>query len=61
MAFVEGKTLISGVGRLEDLLQKRRALSRGHALEDVPAYVADLREREAMAARALEFTILPPA
>lgn len=28
---------------------------------DVPAFVADLRKREAMAARALEFTILTAA
>lgn len=52
-------------GHLANLLPKRKKLSRGHhaamAYEDVPAFVADLRERDAMAARALEFTILTAA
>lgn len=52
-------------GHLDKLLPKRRKLSRGHhaamPYEDVPAFVADLRQRDAMAARALEFTILTAA
>ncbi len=52
-------------GHLANLLPKRKKLSRGHhaamAYEDVPTFVADLRKREAMAARALEFTILTAA
>lgn len=49
-------------GHLDKLLPKRSKLSRGHhaamPYEDVPALVQALREREAMAARALEFLIL---
>lgn len=52
-------------GHLDKLLPKRRKLTRGHhaamPYEAVPAFVADLRQREAMAARALEFTILTAA
>lgn len=52
-------------GHLDKLLPKRRKLTRGHHAAmpygDVPAFVADLRKREAMAARALEFTILTAA
>lgn len=52
-------------GHLDKLLPKRRKLSRGHhaamPYDDVPAFIADLRQRAAMAARALEFTILTAA
>lgn len=52
-------------GHLDKLLPKRRKLSRGHhaamPYEDVPAFVAELRQRDAMAAQALEFTILTAA
>jgi integrase len=52
-------------GNLANLLPKRSKLSRGHhaALPyvDVPAFLVRLRAREAMAARALEFTILTAA
>jgi integrase len=52
-------------GNLEHLLPKRGKLSRGHhaamAYADVPAFVAQLREREALAALALEFCILTAA
>ncbi len=52
-------------GHLDKLLPKRRKLTRGHHAAmpygDVAAFVADLRKREAMAARALEFTILTAA
>jgi integrase len=49
-------------GHLENLLPKQPKLSRGHhaamPYADVPAFVAKLREREAVAALALEFAIL---
>ena len=49
-------------GHLDQLLPKRQRLSRGHhaALPyiEMPAFMADLRGREATAARALEFAIL---
>lgn len=47
------------------LLPKRQRLSRGHhttlPYADVPAFMADLRGREATAARALEYAILTAA
>jgi integrase len=52
-------------GHLAHLLPKRGILTRGHhaamAYVDVPAFVAQLREREALAALALEFCILTAA
>src|SRR5829696_7408924 len=49
-------------GHLDKLLSKRRKLSRGHLAAlpypDVPAFVAKLRERQAVAGLALEFCIL---
>jgi integrase len=49
-------------GHLDKLLSKRRKLTRGHhaalPYPDVPAFVADLRTRSAVAALALEFCIL---
>lgn len=52
-------------GHLEQLLPKRQRLSRGHhtalPYADVPAFMADLRQREATTARALEFAILTAA
>lgn len=49
-------------GHLQELLSKRKKLSRGHhaamPYPDVPAFVARLRERDATAASALEFAIL---
>lgn len=52
-------------GHLDNLLPRRQKLQRGHhpALPygDVPALVAELRQREAVAALALEFTILTAA
>jgi integrase len=52
-------------GHLDHLLPKRERLSRGHHAAmpygDVPAFMARLRKREAMAARALEFCILTAA
>jgi integrase len=47
---------------LDKLLPKRQKLTRGHhaamAYADVPAFIASLGEREALAAMALEFCIL---
>lgn len=52
-------------GHLNKLLPAPKALVRGHhkamPYEDVPEFAADLRTRHAMAARALEFTILTAA
>jgi integrase len=49
-------------GHLDKLLPKRPKLTRGHhaamSYADVPAFIAGLRERPAIAARALEFCIL---
>jgi integrase len=49
-------------GHLENLLPIRQKLSRGHheALpwQDMPAFMADLRQRQGVAALALEFLIL---
>ncbi|WP_338689304.1 MULTISPECIES: tyrosine-type recombinase/integrase [Bradyrhizobium] len=52
-------------GHLDHLLAKRQRLTRGHhaalPYSDVPAFMVDLRGREAVAARALEFVILTAA
>src|ERR1700730_16341893 len=52
-------------GHLDKLLPKRQKLTRGHhaamAFDDVPEFIGKLREREAMAALALEFLILTAA
>jgi integrase len=52
-------------GHLQTLLPRRQKLAKSHLLAmpyaDVPAFVARLRERPAIAARALEFTILTAA
>lgn len=52
-------------GHLDILLPKRRTLSRGHhralPVADAPAFMAKLRARPALAARALEFAILTAA
>ena len=52
-------------GHLDKLLPKRPKLARGHhaamAYAEVAAFVALLREREALAAMAMEFTILTAA
>lgn len=49
-------------GNLRNLLPKRQRLQRGHQpamrYQDVPKFVERLRASEALAARALEFTIL---
>jgi integrase len=52
-------------GHLDKLLPKRQKLTRGHhaamPFADVPAFLAQLRDRESVAALALEFTILTAA
>jgi integrase len=52
-------------GHLDQLLPKRQRLSRGHhkalTYEVLPSFMADLRGRDAVAARALEFLILTAA
>lgn len=52
-------------GNLRNLLPKRQKLQRGHQpampYQDVPAFMVKVRSAEAMAARALEFTILTVA
>lgn len=49
-------------GHLDQLLPKRQVLTRGHhmalAYDAIPAFMDDLRARPAVAALALEFTIL---
>jgi integrase len=52
-------------GHLDKLLPKRQKLSRGHhaamAFDGLPEFIGKLRERPAVAAMALEFTILTAA
>lgn len=52
-------------GHLDQLLSKPSKLQRGHhpalAYAELPAFMEELRSREAVAARALEFTILTAA
>ncbi len=52
-------------GHLDQLLPKRQRLSRGHhaalPYDAMPDFMTDLRGRSAVAARALEFTILTAA
>ncbi len=52
-------------GHLDHLLPRRQKLTRGHHLAmpfpEVPAFIARLKEREAVAALALEFCILTAA
>jgi integrase len=49
-------------GHLDQLLPKRTKLSRGHhaamAFDEVPAFLRELKARDGIGARALEFTIL---
>lgn len=49
-------------GHLEQLLPRRQKLKRGHhpamPFDDVPAFMTDLRQRDAVAALMLEFAIL---
>lgn len=58
----EGENPARWRGHIQQILPKRTRLARGHhkalAYEKVPALVAQLRGRKAVAALALEFTIL---
>lgn len=58
----EGENPARWRGHLAQILPARTRLSRGHhkalAYEQIPAFVAKLQERDAVAALALEFTIL---
>ena len=64
-AYRSGENPAAWRGHLENLLPKRQKLARGHhaamPYADVPAFVAKLRKREAVAALALEFAILTAA
>jgi integrase len=61
----EGENPARWRGHLDKLLSKRAKLSRGHQAAmpyaDVPAFVQSLRQREAVAARCLEYLILTAA
>ena len=63
--FRDGENPARWRGHLDHLLPKPSKLERGHhaamAYEDVAAFVADLRKRQATAALALEFCILTAA
>lgn len=63
--FRSGENPAAWRGHLENLLPKQSMLTRGHhaamPYADVPAFIAKLRERDATAALALEFTILTAA
>jgi integrase len=52
-------------GHLDHLLPKRQKLTRGHhaamPYQDVPKFISELRQREAVAAAALEFLVLTAA
>lgn len=52
-------------GHLDQLLPKQQRLTRGHhaalPFDNLPAFMTDLRARDATAGRALEFTILTAA
>lgn len=52
-------------GHLDNLLPRRQKLQRGHhpalPYKEAPAFITELRKREAIAALALEFTILTAA
>lgn len=64
-AYRSGENPARWRGHLDHLLPKPQKLTRGHhaalAYEAVPAFVTGLRQREATAARALEFCILTAA
>lgn len=61
----EGENPARWRGHLDHLLPKRQKLQRGHhaalSWKDLPEFMVRLREREAVAALALEFTILTAA
>ena len=63
--FRKGENPARWRGHLDQLLPKRQKLTRGHhaamPFADVPAFISDLRERDAVSALALEFTIFTAA
>ena len=63
--FREGENPARWRGHLDHLLPKRQKLTRGHhaamPFSEVPAFIVELRKREAVAALALEFAILTAA
>jgi integrase len=63
--FRDGENPARWRGHLDHLLPKSSKLERGHhaamAYEDVATFMGELRQREALAARALEFCILTAA
>ena len=63
--FRSGENPAAWRGHLENLLPKQSMLTRGHhaamPYADVPTFINKLRERDATAALALEFTILTAA
>ncbi|MCL4673277.1 MAG: integrase arm-type DNA-binding domain-containing protein [Sphingomonadaceae bacterium] len=63
--FRQGENPARWRGHLAQILPARKRLSRGHhkamAYDAIPAFVAQLRERDAVAALALEFAILTAA
>lgn len=65
MGLREGKNPALWRGHLQNLLPKRQKLARGHHAampwRDVPDFIKALREREGLAAVALEFLILTAA
>ncbi len=60
--FRSGENPAAWRGHLKLILPARKKLTRGHharmAIDDVPGFISRLREREAVAARCLEFLIL---
>ncbi|MET0527930.1 MAG: Arm DNA-binding domain-containing protein, partial [Microvirga sp.] len=60
-----GETPARWRGHLDAILPKRAKLTRGHhkamPFDEVPAFVAALRERQGIASRALEFAVLTAA
>ena len=63
--FRTGENPAAWRGHLKLILPARQKLSRGHharmPIDDVPAFMAELRMRDAVAARCLEFAILTAA
>jgi integrase len=63
--FRTGENPAAWRGHLKMILPARQKLTRGHharmEIDDVPQFMIDLRSREAVAARCLEFTILTAA
>lgn len=62
VGFLTGENPARWRGHLKTLLPARQKLTRGHhaalPYEDLPAFMVDLRAREALAARAMELAIL---